>query len=102
MTRRLSQTAEGRVLAGVSLWWVVADIPRHPRSSPATRQNDRPMIQDLHRMARRTTLAFGVHAPKCCRAERLGEDGTVLDCAWYSIVQDEWPAVKKRLEARRT
>ena len=34
------------------------------------------------------------------RAQRLGEDGTVLDCAWYSIVLDEWPAVKRRLEAR--
>ena len=22
------------------------------------------------------------------------------DCAWYSIVLDEWPALKERLEAR--
>ncbi|MEA2673456.1 MAG: hypothetical protein QOI92_648, partial [Chloroflexota bacterium] len=30
----------------------------------------------------------------------LGEDGTVRDLAWYSIVLEEWPAVKERLEAR--
>ncbi|MBI1808261.1 MAG: GNAT family N-acetyltransferase [Gemmatimonadetes bacterium] len=27
-------------------------------------------------------------------------DGTMRDTAWYSIVDDEWPAVKGRLEAR--
>ena len=25
-------------------------------------------------------------------------DGTIRDTAYYSIVQDEWPAVRERLE----
>jgi hypothetical protein len=29
----------------------------------------------------------------------LHQDGSRRDTAWYSIVDDEWPGVKKRLEA---
>ena len=50
--------------------------------------------------SRRAVEALGAKLDGIRRAERLGEDGTVVDCAWYSIVLDEWPAVKKRLEAR--
>jgi N-acetyltransferase len=50
--------------------------------------------------SRRAVESLGAKLEGIRRAERLGEDGTVLDCAWYSIVQDEWPAVKVRLEAR--
>jgi hypothetical protein len=27
-------------------------------------------------------------------------DGRIRDSAWYAIVDDEWPAVRSRLEAR--
>ena len=37
----------------------------------------------------------GIH-----RKQMLQPDGTRRDTAWYSIVDDEWPAVKARLEAR--
>jgi len=37
----------------------------------------------------------GIH-----RKHMLMSDGTMRDTAWYSIVDDEWPAVKARLEAR--
>jgi RimJ/RimL family protein N-acetyltransferase len=37
----------------------------------------------------------GIH-----RKHMLQPDGTRRDTAWYSIVDDEWPAVKARLEAR--
>jgi RimJ/RimL family protein N-acetyltransferase len=37
----------------------------------------------------------GIH-----RKHTLMPDGTMRDTAWYSIVDDEWPAVKTRLEAK--
>jgi RimJ/RimL family protein N-acetyltransferase len=50
--------------------------------------------------SRRSVESLGAKLDGIRRAERLGEDGTVRDCAWYSILQDEWPAVKERLQAR--
>jgi len=50
--------------------------------------------------SRRAVESLGAKLDGIRRAERLGEDGTVLDCAWYSIVQDEWPSVKETLESR--
>lgn len=50
--------------------------------------------------SRRSVESLGAKLDGIRRAERLGEDGTVRDCAWYSIVQDEWPAVRERLQAR--
>lgn len=50
--------------------------------------------------SRRAVESLGAKLDGIRRAERLGEDGAVIDCAWYSIVQDEWPAVRERLEAR--
>ena len=50
--------------------------------------------------SRRAVESLGAKLDGIRRAERLGRDGTILDCAWYSIVLDEWPAVKERLEAR--
>jgi RimJ/RimL family protein N-acetyltransferase len=34
------------------------------------------------------------------RADRPGSDGTIRDTAHYSIVADEWPAVRDRLRLR--
>jgi RimJ/RimL family protein N-acetyltransferase len=50
--------------------------------------------------SRRAVEALGAKLDGIRRAVRLGEDGTVRDMAWYSIVLEEWPAVKERLEAR--
>ena len=50
--------------------------------------------------SRRAVESLGAKLDGIRRAERLGEDGKPRDCAWYSIVQDEWPAVKERLDAR--
>jgi N-acetyltransferase len=50
--------------------------------------------------SRRAVEALGAKLDGIRRAVRLGEDGTVRDCAWYSILLDEWPAVKVRLDAR--
>lgn len=50
--------------------------------------------------SRRAVELLGAKLDGIHRAARLGEDGTVRDLAWYSIVEAEWPAVKARLEAR--
>ena len=50
--------------------------------------------------SRRAVESLGAKLDGIRRAVRLGEDGTVRDMAWYSILLEEWPAVKARLEAR--
>ena len=50
--------------------------------------------------SRRAVKSLGAKLEGIRRAARLGENGTVRDVAWYSILLDEWPAVKERLEAR--
>jgi N-acetyltransferase len=50
--------------------------------------------------SRRAVEALGLTFEGIRRAARLGEDGAVRDLAWYSILLDEWPAVRERLEVR--
>jgi RimJ/RimL family protein N-acetyltransferase len=50
--------------------------------------------------SRRAVESLGAKLDGIRRAERLGEDGTIRDLAWYSILLDEWPVVEERLEAR--
>ena len=50
--------------------------------------------------SRRAVELLGAKLEGIRRAERLAEDGTLRDAAWYSIVHAEWPEVKERLEAR--
>ncbi|HYK95170.1 MAG TPA: GNAT family protein [Candidatus Dormibacteraeota bacterium] len=50
--------------------------------------------------SRRAVESLGAKLDGIRRAVRLGEDGAVRDMAWYSILLEEWPAVKARLEAR--
>lgn len=50
--------------------------------------------------SRRAVDALGAKLDGIRRAVRLGEDGTVRDMAWYSILLEEWPAAKAQLEAR--
>lgn len=49
--------------------------------------------------SRRAIERLGATLEGVIRAERLAVDGTVRDTARYSIVRDEWPAVKARLAA---
>jgi N-acetyltransferase len=50
--------------------------------------------------SRRAVESLGAKLDGIRRAMRVGEDGSVRALAWYSILLDEWPAVKERLEAR--
>lgn len=45
---------------------------------------------------------LGARLDGILRAERPGRDGTVRDTAHYSIVSDEWPAVRERLRQARS
>ncbi|HYD10223.1 MAG TPA: GNAT family protein [Acidimicrobiales bacterium] len=49
--------------------------------------------------SRRAIERLGATLEGVIRAERLAVDGTVRDTARYSIVRDEWPAVKALLES---
>lgn len=49
--------------------------------------------------ARAALLGIGATFEGIFRKHMVMPDGTFRDSAWYSIVDDEWPAVKPRLEA---
>lgn len=44
--------------------------------------------------------ALGAHRDGVIRHSRMRKDGTVRDTVMYSILRDEWPAVRARLEER--
>lgn len=50
--------------------------------------------------SRRALLGIGAQFEGIFRKHGLATDGRVRDTAWYSIVDDEWPAVKARLLKR--
>jgi len=66
-------------------------------------------VWDVHRVAlktdarnarsRRAIERLGARLDGVRRADVPGADGTVRDSAYYSIVRDEWPAVRATLEA---
>jgi RimJ/RimL family protein N-acetyltransferase len=49
--------------------------------------------------SRRAILRIGATEEGTFRKHMLNEDGTVRDSVYFSIIDDEWPAVKRRLEA---
>jgi RimJ/RimL family protein N-acetyltransferase len=50
--------------------------------------------------ARRSMEAFGAVFEGVHRKHMLVRGGENRDSAWYSVVEDDWPAVRVRLEAR--
>lgn len=50
--------------------------------------------------ARAALEALGATLEGIHRKHRIVRGGETRDTAWYSIVDDEWPAVRARLEAR--
>ncbi len=50
--------------------------------------------------SRRAIARLGATFEGVLRAHKLASDGTIRDSAYFSIVRDEWPAVKERLEQR--
>jgi RimJ/RimL family protein N-acetyltransferase len=54
----------------------------------------------LNERSRRAIERLGARLDGVLRAHRVCADGRVRDSAVYSIVRDEWPAVRERLAAR--
>jgi RimJ/RimL family protein N-acetyltransferase len=50
--------------------------------------------------SRRAIARLGAQFDGVLRAHKLASDGTVRDSAYFSIVRDEWPSVRERLEGR--
>jgi RimJ/RimL family protein N-acetyltransferase len=50
--------------------------------------------------ARGALLAIGATFEGVFRKHMIVRDGERRDSAWYSVIDDEWPAVKERLAAR--
>ena len=54
----------------------------------------------MNERSRRAILALGASSEGTNRDDRLRDDGTWRSSAEYSILESEWPAVRKRLDAR--
>ncbi len=110
-TRLMSISApDGRVEIGAT--WLGAAFRRTPVNTEAK------LLMMAHAFetmgASRVELkTHALNAPSRAAIERIGgqfegvhrkhmrmSDGTMRDTAWYSILDDEWPAVKARLLAR--
>jgi len=50
--------------------------------------------------SRRAILRLGAQFDGVIRAQRPGVDGTIRDTAAFSILESEWPAVKRQLQSR--
>jgi RimJ/RimL family protein N-acetyltransferase len=50
--------------------------------------------------ARAALLGIGASFEGVFRKHMIVRDGERRDSAWYSVIDDEWPAVKERLQAR--
>jgi RimJ/RimL family protein N-acetyltransferase len=51
--------------------------------------------------SRAAMLALGATFEGIHRKHRVIEGLGVRDTAWFSVIDDDWPAVKARLQARR-
>lgn len=56
----------------------------------------------LNERSRAAILKMGAQFEGIHRRHMRRADGTLRDTAWYSVVRDEWPAVRAGLEARLT
>ena len=56
----------------------------------------------LNAKSRAALLRIGAVEEGTFRQHMLNENGTIRDSVYFSIVRDEWPAVRERLLARLT
>ena len=50
--------------------------------------------------SQRAIAGIGARYEGCCSATSAEADGTIRDTALFSIIAEEWPAVRERLQAR--
>ena len=58
------------------------------------------MTDARNERSRRAILRLGARFDGVIRAQRPAVDGTIRDTAAYSILEEEWPTVKRQLQSR--
>src|SRR5574342_949003 len=92
--------------------WLAADAQRTPINSEAKllmlthafeawRVHRVSLMTDArNERSRRAILRLGARFDGVIRAQRPGSDGTIRDTATFSILDHEWPMVKRQLQTR--
>ena len=92
--------------------WLAADVQRTAINTEAkllmlTHAFDRWRVHRVSLMtdarnerSRRAILRVGAQFDGVIRAQRMAADGTIRDTAAFSILESEWPAVKRQLQSR--
>lgn len=98
--------------AEIGWTWLAADAQRTPINTEAKlmmlahafetwRVHRVSLMTDArNERSRRAILRLGACFDGVLRAQRPGSDGAIRDTAAFSILEDEWPAVKTRLQSR--
>jgi RimJ/RimL family protein N-acetyltransferase len=92
--------------------WLAADVQRTPINTEAKllmlthafeawRVHRVSLMTDArNERSRRAILRVGARFDGVIRAQRPGADGMIRDTAAFSILEGEWPAVKRQLQSR--
>jgi RimJ/RimL family protein N-acetyltransferase len=92
--------------------WLAADAQRTPINTEAKllmlthafegwRVHRVSLMTDArNERSRRAILRVGAQFDGVIRAQRMAADGTIRDTAAFSILESEWPAVKRQLQSR--
>ena len=92
--------------------WLAADVQRTPVNTEAKllmlthafeawRVHRVSLMTDArNERSRRAILRIGGKLDGVLRAQRPAADGTIRDTAAFSILESEWPAVKRQLQSR--
>jgi RimJ/RimL family protein N-acetyltransferase len=99
-------------VAEIGWTWLAADAQRTPINTEAKlimlthafeewRVHRVSLMTDArNERSRRAILRLGAHFDGVIRAQRPGTDGTIRDTAAFSILESEWPTVKRQLQSR--
>ncbi len=109
-TRYLNITPESRRLE-IGWTWITPRVQRTYVNTEAKYLQLRHCFEDLrcrrvelktdrrNEKSRNAMLRIGAQFEGIARKQMLTFDGTNRDNAWFAIVDDDWPAVKQRLES---
>jgi RimJ/RimL family protein N-acetyltransferase len=99
-------------VAEIGWTWLTADAQRTPINTEAKLLMLTHAFEEwrVHRVSlmtdarnersRRAILRLGAQFDGVIRAQRPGVDGTIRDTAAFSILESEWPTVKRQLQSR--
>jgi len=99
-------------VAEIGWTWLAADAQRTPINTEAKllmlthafetwRVHRVSLMTDArNERSRRAILRVGARFDGVIRAQRMAFDGTIRDTAAFSILESEWPIVKRQLQSR--